>query len=456
MRDEIKAADPAATLPIKRARAAFPSFRLARSVPAEYRSNFIHLYFDVAWFGVLSGSTVAFLAVYAARQGANALQIGLLSASAAVINLIFALPAGRLLERQAIGPAVFWASVLHRFFYLLFVPLPVLLAPQAQVWALVGLTLLMSIPGTALAVGFNALFADAVPPEWRSHVVGVRNAVLAIVLTATSLICGEILAIAPFPMGYQIVFGIGFLGAAMSSLHLWFVRPSPAGAAPPRVGRGLGDMAGPGMMRIIGDSLRGGAGLRFLTRARGLRLLKLEVLRGPFGKVVATLFAFHLAQYLSIPLFSLYWVNQLHLSDQQISLGTALFQLMVFLGSTRLAYLSRRLSNHRITVIGALLMSTYPALTALSRGLELYLVAAVAGGLAWSLAGGALTNYILDRVPPDDRPAHLAWYNMALNAAILLGSVTGPLVADQVGLATALGVFAVCRALAALAILRWG
>ena len=64
-------------------------------VPEKYRSNFAHLYFDIAWFGVLSGTAVNFLNVYATRLGATGFQIGLLAAMAAVVNLFLAIPAGR-------------------------------------------------------------------------------------------------------------------------------------------------------------------------------------------------------------------------------------------------------------------------------------------------------------------------------------------------------------------------
>lgn len=427
----------------------------ARSVPAECRASFIHLYFDIAWFGVLAASAMSFVAVYAARQGANGFQIGLLSAGPAGVNLLLTLPAGQWLDKRPMGGSVFWAATFHRVFYLLWVPLPWLLAPQGQVWAIVVLTLLMSIPGTALAVGFNALFADAVPPEWRGHVAGTRNALLAITVIIVSLLCGYILDHMPFPTGYQVVFGLGFLGAAMSTLHLRFVVRRPAIPARTRAGHGLGDLAWPGRVRLAVDSLRPGAALRFLVRRRKLPLPSIDILKSPFGKLVAILFCWHLTIHLAIPLFPLHWVNQLNLSDREIGLGTAVFYVSVFVGSTQLDRLVRRLGNQKVTALGAIAMSSYPAFLSVAHGLDLFLVGSAAGGLGWSLVGGALTNYLLEKIPADHRPAYLAWYNLGLNAALLLGSLTGPLLADLMSVPVALAVSAILRFLAALAILRW-
>jgi hypothetical protein len=63
---------------------------------------------------------------------------------------------------------------------------------------------------------------------------------------------------------------------------------------------------------------------------------------------------------------------------------------------------------------------------------------------------------MLEKIPPNDRPSHLAWYTMALNSAILLSSFIGPAIGDLMGLTTALVVFGVMRALAGFAILKWG
>jgi MFS family permease len=429
-------------------------FRSMQPVPGEYRSSFLHLYLDLAWFGVLAASATAFVAVYAARQGASAFQIGLLSAGPAMVNLVFTLPAGRWLERQPVHGPVFWTAVFHRAFYLLWVPLPMLLSPQPQIWALVAITLVMSIPGTALAVGFNALFADAVPPEWRGHVAGVRNALLAIVFIVVSLLCGYILDTVTFPLGYQIVFALGFVGATMSTVHLWFLAMRARQPARPRVGRALGDLAWPGTVRTLADAIRPGAALRFLVRPR-LQLRTPDLLRGPFGRLLAILFAFYLSLHLAIPLFPLHWVENLHLSDQEIGLGTAVFYVSVFLGSIRLEHLVRRFGNQRVTAIGAMLMSSYPAFLALAHGLGLFLVGSAAGGLGWSLLGGALTNYVLERIPAGQRPAHLAWYNLVLNAGLLSGSLLGPVLAGALGLPQTLAVSAALRFLMAVGILLW-
>ena len=106
--------------------------------------------------------------------------------------------------------------------------------------------------------------------------------------------------------------------------------------------------------------------------------------------------------------------------------------------------------------IGVMMLSLIPALIALARGVGLYMVASVVGGVAWALAGGVLFNYLLEKVPEYDRPAYLAWYMLGFNAAILLGSMIGPAVAAEIGLIAAMAIFAVVRFVAGVTILRWG
>ena len=182
----------------------------------------------MGWYGVLAGSSINFLKIYAARLGGNGFQIGMLDASAALVGLSLAIPAGHWIVKRHIGKAIFWTSVVYRLGFLLWVLLPWLFNYSGQVWALIVLAFLMAIPLTPLSVGFNALFASSVPDEYRAHVAGIRNILLSVAFILTSLGCGYLLEHRPFPTGYQFVFAIGFFGAAMSSLHLYFVKPLPS------------------------------------------------------------------------------------------------------------------------------------------------------------------------------------------------------------------------------------
>jgi MFS family permease len=419
------------------------------AVPVEYRPNFMHLYFDIGWFGVLSGSAISFLSIYATRLGATVFQIGLIGAMSAVVTLFLAIPAGRWLQTQQIGRAVFWTSVLYRLGYIPLIILPWLFNEQGQVWAIIVITFLMAIPLTPMGVGVNALFAEAVPSDYRAHVAGIRNVVLSVAFIVSSLISGYILDHVAFPVGYQIVFAIGFIGAAMSSLHLFFIKPVESSPRP----RHFDDAP------TVKTSQRRSSQPQpepLKRIASTLSTLRLDIWRTPFRNVLLGLFGYHLAQYLAVPVFPLYNVYVLKLNDNNIGIGTALFYLTVLFGSTQLSRMVRRLGHKRVTALGVAGMALYPFLLAFSREVWHFYFVSLLGGYIWSLAGGAFANYMLEHIPSDDRPSHLAWYTIILNMAVLMGSLGGPVFADQLGLSNALLLFALLRFLSGLAILKWG
>jgi hypothetical protein len=69
--------------------------------PASPEWNRWNLYRDVAWYGFLSAVTTTFTSVFALRLGASNLLIGLLTSLPALLNILFQIPAARLIERQA-------------------------------------------------------------------------------------------------------------------------------------------------------------------------------------------------------------------------------------------------------------------------------------------------------------------------------------------------------------------
>lgn len=412
-------------------------FRQA-DVPGQYRSNFLHLYLDIAWFGVLSGSTINFLNIYATRIGATGFQIGLIGAMPAVVSLFLAIPTGRWLQTQNTGRAIFWSSVFYRIGFLLLILLPTYLGAQAQIWAIILITFLMAVPLTPLGVGFNALFAEAVPVEYRAHVAGIRNVMLSITFMLTSLISGGILEETAFPVNYQIIFGIGAVGAAMSSLHLYFIRPLQADSASlqPK------PTPDPIVMRPYARTLS--------------TTLRLDIWKTHFRNILLAFFAFHLTQFLAVPIFPLYNVRVLELGDDHLGIGTALFYLTVLLGSMQLRNVAHRVGNKALTGWSVAALAIYPFLLAFSSEVWHFYGISLIGGLTFSMVSGAYPNYMLEHIPAHDRPPHLAWYNIVLNASVLIGSLAGPAIAEMMGLSGALLLFAVLRLLAGFVILKWG
>jgi MFS family permease len=413
------------------------------NIPIQYQSNFFHLVGDIFWFGILNGTSLSFMMVYLARIGANAFHQGLFAAAPAITSMIFAIPFGSWLLKRDTGKEVVVSSIFHRIFYLLMVLVPVLFIEKIQIWVLIAITFVMYIPGTVLQVGFNDMFAEAVPPEWRGWVAGMRNAALAVTSVIISLVSGQVLTKISFPLNYQIVFFLGFLGAGLSSWHLWKVwrnlkLNSPAEELPE-----LKINSVPLLQRIKKSVLPDFSGIKAESGNH-------------FFIVILCLFGFHLSQYLAIPLFPIYLVNNLKLSDRLISTGNSLFFVLVFIVSTQLARLSQKFGSKVLVGSGVFMLGLYPGILALSHSIPPYLLATVLGGLAWGFAGGILYNYLLENIPETNRPPYLALYNFAFYAAILIGSLAGPFVSSWIGIANALILFAVMRCMAGLAILRWG
>ncbi len=425
--------------------------------PETQAANFFHLYWDVAWYGVAFGSTLSFLAVFATRLGAAGWQIGLLSAGPALVNVLFTLPAGRWLEKQPLGPAVTKTAAWQRLGFVILTPLPLLLPDVLKVWVALVLVLLMAIPGTALAMGFNALLATTVPPEWRGHVVGRRNALLSAAIMLTFLICGWILDTFTFESGYAAVFGLGALGGLMSTYHLYRIKVP---ATPKKFdGRPLQDRARPG--RGIGfgagaASYRLGISTRLLLHWRPQKIGDFDHISRRYWGVMLAFFLFHFSQLLPAAIFPIFWVREMGLSDGQISWINAVYYLTMLSIAPLLGPLTQRFGNYNLTRVGALSLASYPFLVALSTEMTLLIIGSIVIGLVWAILSGALVNRLLEIIPDDDRPPHLALYNLALNVATLGGTMLGPLLGDLFGLREALLIVAALRVLSGLAMVRWG
>lgn len=412
-------------------------FRFPADMPADLRSNFTHLYWDISWWGLYAGATGAFLTIYAARVGATSQQIGLLTAVPAALSLLLSLPAGLLIRRYPARIVTGWASLISRTLFLAYALLPFLFPLEQQFNAIFVTVLIITVPTTVINISFSQFFMEAVPLNWRAMVVGMRGALFAILSFAVTLVSGQILTYVAFPTGYQIVFFIGFVGGIMTTYHILRVH-ARAGVHPLPV-RSAPEAALPGpaaglrrLMPVLDDS-----GLHYV-------------------KVIGLLFLFNATNNMVAPLVPGLLVNSLQLSDAMISIGTATSSMLAFITALAMTQAARRINNRTGTAIGAGLLSLQAASLAMASGPLLYLLSAVLGGIASGFLMTSQYNYHLENVPASDQSVWLSRNLLLGNAAVLLGALVGPYLAGLVQIPAALFFFGLLRLLTGLAVLRWG
>jgi MFS family permease len=395
----------------------------------EYRRNFIHLYWDIGWWGVYMGSTMAFLSIYATRSGATREQLGLLTAIPALVALICALPAGWLTRRLGAHRTTVIAAFASRAPLLVYALLPWLLPEQMQVAGILVMATLLSVPTTLVGVSFGQFFMEGVPLRYRGDVVGMRMAIMAVISFATTMICGQVLDRFPFPQGYQIVFFAGFAGATLTTYHIWRTQRLPDPDLPP----------------LPPEQKKTARMLPAWNEAGRV-----------FVRVIGLLFLFNFTNNMFAPLVPDVLVNKLGLSDATISLGTGLAYVLFFIVSLFIARITRRTGNRRATAYGAILLMLHAVALAFANDALLYFVSVVIGGLGSGILSAAQYNYSLDHVPQSDRSIWLAISLIVGNLAVLLGALAGPQLAHLAGVENSILIFGALRLVIGLVILRWG
>ncbi len=422
-------------------------FSSLSKAPADYRLNFYSMYADIAFWGILNSSTLAFLAIYATHIGATTVEIGWINAAPAIISIFFSLPFGSWMESIPKLRALKITAVLSRLYFLPLIFIPIGLPKELQIFLIIAIVFLMNIPGAGLMVAFNSVFAEAIPIEWRGYVSGIRNGFFALVSIVVSVICGEILNRVSFPLGYILVFAFGFFGAVMSTLTFWFVKPVEVLDKQTANSNALSQLALK-KIKLLQSPFQ-----VYWERYRAR--LHIEALTGSFRKVLFLMLIFNIAQYLIIPIFPVYTVNILGIPDGIISLGNAIFNIALFAGSTQIARLVMKIGNQRVTGLGLVFMAGYPVILAIAANSYVFLAAFIFGGFGWSLASGAMYNFVLEEAVPEARSSYLGWYNLIANMGILMGSLLGPVFGDWFGLQPTLFVGAVVRVIVGLVLLRW-
>ncbi len=199
--------------------------------PDVTEANIRRLVAEITWYGILIGTTMNLIQVYVVRLGASSLLLGAVTYGAALVSILWQLPAGRLMA--ASGHRLRWvvtSLLTHRLLYLAIALLPFfLMRGRAEITVL--LVILQAFPLAVANTSFLAMMADMLPPRRTTQIVGWRMAGLGITSTLSTLAAGRILQWLPFPLNYQVIFLIGF---AASLVSVWYVKQLQVVDPPPR------------------------------------------------------------------------------------------------------------------------------------------------------------------------------------------------------------------------------
>jgi MFS family permease len=380
--------------------------------PPTSQNNVLNLYREIAWYGVLSSVTLTFTSVFALRLGASNLLIGLLSSLPALVNVIFQIPAARLIERHQDR-----RRILMRAGFWLRLPVGLIaLVPffggRLQAEAVVLITALGTIPAALGNVSFTAMLADVVPPYRRARVVSVRNALLSAVTMLTAVAVGEALDWLPFPVSYQLIFALAFGASLVSLFYLARIAVPPGPVFVKRAGAG------------------GHTDVRVWARTVWAQ-------RG-YSRFTLGAFVWHWALNFPAPLYSIYRVRELKLSEGWIGTLSMIESAILMVAYYFWGKVAEKRGSRLVLMLGVFGLSFYPLGVGLSRSIgPLLLMQPVAGIFAPAFNLG-LFNSLLEVAPAERRATYIAIFNTLINVSAFGAPLIATAVSEVIGTRDAL------------------
>jgi MFS family permease len=358
------------------------------------------------WSSAISAAA-SFNGNFAVRLGASNQLIGLMSSVPALLVVILTIPFARLIEtRRRRLPWIGWSIFLHRLCYLLVALMPfVLTLYRAE--AFIGLILLSNAVLGPFNAGWDTLLADTVPEHRRANIFARRNMIACSGVILAVPLMGRLLDAVPFPYGYQIVYGIGFIGAMISTWCIFQLKLPDANVS-----------ARPAAQR---QPLN-------LQLAR-----KLFADNEPFVRMTVNTLLLDMGAWLVSPLYIIYYLRHLGASDGWVGTLTAIANLSAVGGNYFWQRVIARRGESRVLRWMSPACGFYPLWVALTQSLPLFLVAAVINNLAMPAVNLSHYNTLLKVCPAERRPTFISIFSVVMNVGAFIAPLAGVALADRIG-----------------------
>jgi MFS family permease len=351
------------------------------------------------------GGIATFLAVFLARLGASPLLVGLLTSMPAFTGLLLAIPVGRMLERQTdIVPwysrARVWVQATYALTGLLPFFLPIGYVPTAVIvlWAIA------TIPQTIVNITFTVVMGAAAGPQRRQQLMSWRWSTLGAATAVSVAGAGWLLEQFSFPINYQIVFLVSFLGGMLS---FFFSSRISIDTTP--------------------SSQAHKTGLRaLLTESVGM-LREVPA----FSRYITATFVFNCGIWMAMPLFPLYWVRVVEASDFEIGLVNTVNSGVLLIAYFVWARVSAKRGNLPVLFASTIALSLYPLLTGMTESIVIITILAGLAGFIGSGKDLVFFDLALETMPRDRVPSFVALQQLTGYVATLAMPLVGTFLATQ-------------------------
>lgn len=392
--------------------------------------SLFYLCMEIVPIGIASGA-FAFNGPFVLKLGGSSAMLGAMASLPALMVILFTLPAARFMERVANRkPWIVGSLALSRMIYLFIALTPWLVPPEARAIAVVALIVLQAVPLALFNTAFLALIAEICPPDRRSALFALRTTLLSASVAIGSIACGFFLDLIAFPLNHQLLNLVGFGLAQYSTVLVGRMHYPLATVIAPAPASNPAELASP-MTKKPGRL----SWTEFKTFARANRtfvnfnLVTLICWLGAWG---------------AAPLYTIYFVRELGLSNSWLGLNTTLAQVAVVLSAPLWQRLIRAKSAMWVLLRTVVLTGLYPWLLALFPWPTPLLLAGFANTLNDTAIGITHPSIFFDIIPEARRTSFIAVHTTLMNFGAMIAPLLTAPMADLFGVSLVLlacGVF---------------
>ncbi len=371
-----------------------------------------------------------FTGIFAIKLGASDSLIAALSSWPALVSLLTMIPGARHVDRHPQQKRLVSTLMLcNRIVFLALALLPFLVRnPDHQPIVFVAMIALANVPGSLALIAWQSFMGRVIPAAQRGKAFARRNQLMSLCGIFASLIAGWIMDKLAFPIGFQVMFFVGFILALLEvAAFNKTIEPEAVATNDKPAVTSKFAFSWP----TISASLRTNKGYWMFA---GASLL------------------FHIGWQMGWPLYTKYQVQVLHANTTWVSIFGVCSSISSVLAYPVWARLADRYSNQRMLAVATLGMALTPLLYVACT--ELWMLAALNFLIGVSVAGTTLLllNTLLELSPEESRTQYIAYHNTATNATAVIAPYAGILLSSTVGIHWALISTAFARALGAAAL----